>query len=104
MNADWWVISWGGPLWTNAPVAALANVEGAVPVTLAHYAQVAKQLGTDDWSACEPLRSPTVLAAWIAVLGVEIDVWADLRAAWADLVAEPIATLAACVAPLTGEE
>lgn len=102
MTGDYWALGWGEKAWTNAP-ADVVNGSGAEPVTLRHYARVARELGVDDWTTAQPGRSPTVLATWIAVLGVDDGLWDDLSAAETELAATPLSTLAACLVALSGE-
>lgn len=96
---EYWAIGWGDKAWTNAPTNG-SEVEG---VTLRQFALVSRELGVDDWSACQPSRSPLVIAAWISVLGVEGGLWDDLPAARTELADTPLAVLESCYRPLQGE-
>lgn len=102
MTGDYWAITWGERVWTNAPTEAL-NGTDAESVTLGHYAQVARQLEVDDWAVCQPSHSPVVLAVWIQVLGVSGGVWADMGDARLELADTPLSVLAAALVSLQDE-
>lgn len=102
MTGDLWAITWADRVWTNAPDAVLEG-SGAEPVTVSHYAQVAREIGDVGWAVCQPGASPIVLAVWIQVLGVSGGLWPNLIDARLELADVPLSTLAAALVTLTDE-